>query len=91
VLIFTFSLLASSLSLLSPAPFVLLVLFVFVNDETFSNSFGCLFIVVFLFILFTRVVVVRAAVGPALIALTIIVINKLVLVLVIIQKGLPHD
>jgi hypothetical protein len=37
VLIFTFSLLASSLSLLSPAPFVLLVLFVFVNDETFSN------------------------------------------------------
>jgi hypothetical protein len=61
------------------------------SHKAFTYSFGCLFIVVFLFILFTRVVVVRAAVGPALIALTIIVINKLVLVLVIIQKGLPHD
>jgi hypothetical protein len=61
------------------------------SHKVFTYCFGCFFIVVFLFILFTRVVVVRAAVGPALITLTIVVIDKLILVLVIVQKGLPHD
>jgi signal transduction histidine kinase len=85
--ILPFSFFASSLPSLSPAFGALLFFFVFVDDEPFSDSADCIFVIVLIFIFLARIVVIATGL-EAFLALAILV-NKLFLIFLLVQHGLP--